>query len=149
MSHEERNTIVAIIANLVVVIFWGSRIWGMYGDGVFDGPDGLMEWARTVLWMIPTSIAVTIIATILFNIFFAIATRDGDPDFTVDERDRSIGIKGLRVTIVIASAGFIAGLIGLAVGWTPFTVLNIILVGFALGDLLGSLTRLTLYRMGA
>jgi CHASE2 domain-containing sensor protein len=118
----------------------------MYGEGAFAGDEGLAVWARTVLWVIPASVVASIVVTILFNIVFSIATQDEDPDTTVDERDRSISIKGMRVTMVVASAGFIGALAMLALGWSPLIGLNVILAGFALGDLSGSVTRMALYR---
>lgn len=148
MSYEERNTLVAIFVNVGVVAGFVWLIVSMQGEGAFAGGDGLRVWARTVLWIIPVSIVATIVVTIIFNIVFAIATREMDPDTVVDERDRSISIMGMRVTMVVASVGFIGALGALAVGWPAFIALNIILAGFALGDLCGSLTRLVLYRRG-
>lgn len=146
MSYEERNTVAAIVVNLCVVAFFAWLIMSMYGDGAFAGDEGLAVWARTVLWVIPASVVASIVVTILFNIVFSIATQDEDPDTTVDERDRSISIKGMRVTMIVASAGFIGALALLALGWSPLIGLNVILAGFALGDLGGSVTRMALYR---
>lgn len=148
MSHEERNTLVAILVNLSMAGWMTWRIAAMQGAGRFDGPDGLAVWARTVLWVIPVGIVVTIAAVILFNIVFAIATRDENPSFVTDERDRLIGIQGMRVTLVVASAGFLGALVALALGTGAFAVLNAILASFAAGDLLGSLAKLRLYRRG-
>ena len=148
MGYEERNTLVAIFVNVSVVAGFVWLILSMQGEGAFAGSDGLTVWARTVLWIIPASIVATIVITIVFNIVFAIATREADVDTVVDERDRSISILGMRVTMVVASVGFIGALVMLAVGWPVFLALNLILAGFALGDLCGSLTRLFLYRRG-
>jgi len=148
MSYQERNTLVAIFVNVSVMAGFAWLIWTRYGEGAFAEADGLAIWAQTVLWIIPASIVATIVVTIVFSIVFAIATREADADTVVDERDRSIGIKGMRVTMVVASAGFIGAMVALAVGWPAFAAFNIILAGFALGDLLGSATRLVLYRGG-
>jgi hypothetical protein len=148
MPYQERNIVVAIFTNLVIVIYFALRIYGMFQDGQFDGAGGLMLWARTILWMIPVSIVATIIATILFNIFYAILTNQPKPSFVVDERDRAIEITGMKVTVVVISAGFMAAMVALAFGWTAFIVFNVILFSFAMADLGGNLVKLTMYRFG-
>ena len=149
MTYEERNNLVAILTNILVMGWLTARLLGMNGEGAFGGPDGLAVWAQTVLWVIPASVGVTIIATILFNILFAIATRDENPSFIIDERDRQIAIRGMVTTMIVASAGFIGALIALAFGWTALLALTVILYGFAAGDLIGSIVKLVLWRRGA
>jgi len=148
MTHEERNTYVAIFTNLFVMGYFIMRLIRLDGEGAFDAPDGLAVWAQTVLWIIPASIVMTIVLTIVFNILFAIATREESPSFVVDERDKMIGRRGMMATIFVASGGFILALIALAFGWTAFFALNVILFAFAGGDLFGSLFKLFFYRRG-
>ena len=149
MSHEERNNIVAIMVNLVTNAYVITRLRGMWASGAFDGPDALMIWARAVLWVIPIAIIGTIILTIVANIVFAIATMDENPDFTVDERDRMFQMRGMVVTMIVASFGYIGALIALAIGWEAIIVFTLIYAAFAAGDLIGNLTKLVSYRIGA
>lgn len=148
MPYQQRNTIVAVFTNLIVMSVFVWWVWGLHAEGAFAGADGLAVWAQTVLWIIPASVVATIILTIVFNIIFAIITREPNPSFVVDERDRVISNKGMMTTIAVASAGFIAAVGALAFGWEAFWALNIILGGFALADLAGSVTKLALYRRG-
>lgn len=148
MPFKERNIVVAIFTNLIVIAYFAWRICRMLQDGQFDGSDALTVWARTVLWMIPLSIVATIIGTILFNIIYAIVTRQPKPSFVVDERDKAIEITGMKATMVVISTGFMLGMVALAFGWTGFTVFNLILFSFAFADLGGNLVKLALYRRG-
>lgn len=148
MPFKQRNAYVAIFINIIVIGFFAMRINTLYQGGEFSGPDALSIWAKTVLWMIPVSIIATIILTILFNIIYAIITHQPKPSFVVDERDRNIEINGMRVTLVVSSAGFILSLIALAFGWSAFSVFNVLLFSFAIGDLGGNLSKLIIYRRG-
>lgn len=148
MTYQERNNLVAIFNNLIVSGYFAWRIYGMYLEGAFDGPDGLTIWAQTVLWVIPVSIIASIILTIVFNILFAIAARDPNPEMVSDERDRQFGARSIVTAVIVASAGFILALVVLALGLDGFYALNLILVGFVLADLIGSLVKLVSYRRG-
>lgn len=149
MTYEERNNFVAILTNLVINFYFLSLVLPKALAGEYDGAGGLAAWAQAVLWIIPASIVATIIATILFNIAYAIITRDPNPSYVVDERDKSIAVTGLRVTLVVGSAGFILAIVALAFfGWTAMGALLLIYGGFAGGDLAGNVTKLYLYRRG-
>lgn len=148
MSHEERNTVAALLTSLIVLSYFGSRIWTTWDAGGFDGPDGLTAWARTVLWMIPASIVVTIVMTIGFNILHAIVTNTPNPSFIVDERDAQIARRGNQVTMVVVGAGFFGSLVALALGRDALMVMNLILASFALGAVAGDLSKIAAYRFG-
>jgi len=148
MSHEERNTVASLITSLAVLIYFGARIWGTWAEGGYAGPDGPQIWARNVLWMIPICVGVTIVVTIGFNILHAIFTNTPKPSFVTDERDTHIGRRGMLVTMIVVSFGFIGSLILLALGWQVLVVLNAILAAFVLGDIAGSLSKLAAYRLG-
>lgn len=148
MTHEERNNLVAIVVGLFIMFYLGSRVWLKYEAGEFDGPDGLMIWARTVLWVIPIGIGLMIIATILTSIVHAIVTKTPNPSFIVDERDRHIGRYGTIVTMSLSGAGLILAMVFLAIGWSPLAAMNTIFFSYAASDLIGNLVKLILWRRG-
>ena len=148
MSFEERNAVSGILGCFVV---WGimlSVLVQRSGDGVFSGPDGLMLWARAVLWLIAIGIGVAIVMTILINIAYAMITGEKKPDFLHDERDTLIGLRGMQATMVVLSAGIVLAIIALAAGYTILTVLNLILIACALSSFASEVTKLVLYRRG-
>ena len=148
MTHEERNTVVGIISNLLVNVYVIMKLTAMFGDGRLDGPDAIMLWARAMLWIIPIGIALAIGLTIIFNIVFAIVTMDANPSFVVDERDKAISNFGMKVTLIVVSTAFIGAMISLATGMATLTALIAMYFGFSAGDLGGNIAKFTRYRRG-
>ena len=148
MSHEERNTVAGIMANLIINIYVIIKLTNMFGDGRLDGPDAIMLWARAMLWIIPIGIAVMIAMTILFNILHAIATNEPNPSFLVDERDKAISNFGMKITVVVISIAFIGGMVALAFGISPLYALIGMYFGFSAGDLFANFGKLFRYRRG-
>ena len=146
MTHEERNTVVAIFVNLTVNAWILLRLKGQYDAGLLTAPDGLATFAKSVLMAIPASIVATIVGVILFNILFAIVTRDENPDFTVDERDHMYKVRGLTATMITASVGFIVAMGALAFGYSALPVFLLVYLSYALGDLIGNVIKLISYR---
>ena len=148
MTHEERNTVSAIFASLLVNLYVIFKLMAMFEDGRLAGDDAVMIWARAMLWVIPIGIALVIATTILFNILHAIATGTASPSFLVDERDKIIPNFGMKVTGIVLSIGFIGAVIALAIGIAPLSAFIAMWFGFAAGDLAGNLAKMIRYRMG-
>lgn len=148
MTHEERSNIISIVIGLFILGYFGSRFWAGYHAGDFDGPDGLKIWAWLVLRMVGTGIVAVIVGMIVGHILISIVTNTPRPSFVVDERDRMIGVWGLRTTVVVMSAGFIGMIVLLALGQTAILALNVLLFGSAIGDLCGNVMKAVLYRRG-
>ncbi len=146
MSFEERNTFTSVLTDLMVAALFVWQITLRSQAGAFDGPDGLVQWARLVLVMIGVSIAASIALTILISIVFGMVTGQTMPPHIVDERDHQIRLRGAQVTLILASAVFVGALIGLALGMSLFLTLNLMLAAFAVGTIGGSLTKFALQR---
>jgi hypothetical protein len=146
MSFEERNTLTAVLTDLLVIGLFIWQITTRAGTGAFDGPDGLIHWARLVLIMIGVGIVASIALTVVVSIAFSLFRREAMPPPLVDERDQQIRLRGAQVTLLLASATFVGALIGLAFGVTLFTTLNLMLAAFAVGQIGGSLTKFALQR---
>jgi hypothetical protein len=100
-------------------------------------------WARTVLWLILAATGLGIVVTLIFNLGYGMVTGDNPRDLRVDEPDRVISIQGMHATLVVAAAGFIG-----ALGVGLLTELNLTIAALALGDLVGRLIKLAVYRRG-
>lgn len=148
MTHEESNNIASVLAGLLVNIYVIIKLSNLFADGSLDGPDRFMVWARAMLWVIPVGILVVIICVILMNIIAAVAQRDENPSFIVDERDKAIEVYGMRFTQVGISVAFIGGLIALAMDVDPLYAMIGMFFGFSLGDLIGGLAKMARYRWG-
>ncbi len=147
MSFSERSIIAELVSSLLVVALFVWLIAGRHAQGAFDGPDGLMLWARQVLWMIPAGIGVSLLVTLLLAALYHATTRAAFDDL-VDERDRMIAGFGWRVTAIAISTGFVGALAALAWGLPVFVALNLMLGAFALGDISGNVAKLLRYRLG-
>lgn len=148
MSFEERNAVTGI---LVCFVTWGFMLTVLIqksAAGQFDGSAGLEHWARTVLWLILIGVAIAIVATILFNIAYAIVTGEKKPDFLSDERDTLIGLRGVQATLVVMTIGIVGAIVTLAFGASILVVLNMILATCALSSFASEVTKLFLYRRG-
>ena len=148
MSFEERNTISGILISLVSWAIMITTLARNTTAGFYDGPDGPMLWARSVLWLILICIGIGIVLTILFTIAYAIVTGDKRPTTLRDERDGIIGLRGIQATLITMSIGIVAAIATLAYGLPLLVALNMILASCALGDLAGMLVKLVLYRRG-
>ena len=148
MNYEERNAWVSLVTGLLVAGYFLQKVMAMHGAGEFAGPDGLTVWAQTVLWMIPASIVLTIVLTILVNIGAGIITQDHNPDFTTDERDKRFSGRAILAAMIVASAGLLIALGHLALGGAVFLALNVILFGFAAGSLFSDALKIFFYRRG-
>ncbi len=146
MSHEERNTVAALIAGVMINIYVIMKLQRMFEDGRFAGEDAIQVWAKAMLWVIPVGIAVVIAITILFSILYAIVTNTENPSFLVDERDHAISGFGMRVTMVVTSIGFIGTIVALAFGTAVLTALIGMWFAFAIGSFSGDLAKLIRYR---
>ncbi|MFA9231278.1 MAG: hypothetical protein ACEQSU_11105 [Microgenomates group bacterium] len=148
MSFEERNAVSGI---LVGFVSWGIMLWVLGQNsaaGVYSGALGPMLWARAVLWLIAIGIAMAIVTTILFNIAYAVITKERKPDFLSDERDILIGLRGMQATLIVISAGLVGAITALAFGASVLTALNMIIACCALSSFASELTKLFLYRRG-
>ena len=148
MTYQDRNNVVSILINLIVNGYIVSRLFEMNAAGAFDGPDAVNVWARMVVWVIPISIAATIVGTILFNIGYAIATGNEKPSFLVDERDKLFEQRGIIAVVVFAAFGFVAAIISLALGASALVGFNIIYFSMALGSMADDGVKFISYRRG-
>lgn len=145
MSHEERSAVVSILINIGVDIWVIFQLYGLWQAGVFAGPDALQVWARTVLWAILITVVATISAVILVAIVRGILTRD--EDVSSDERDKAYQLRGMAVTMVVASFGTVAAIIALAFGMSGVFAMTTIYFAMSVGALAGDAVRLLSYRV--
>jgi len=147
MSHEERNVLTEIMADVLII---GLFLWFLvagHAAGRFDGPDGVQAWAVLVLQLIGASIAVGIVLAVVMAIVWQMVTGE-KPELTRDERDRAIAGIGWKVQGIVTAIGIVGAVGALALGHEVITAMNLILAGCALGDTGGNLAKLRAYRRG-
>lgn len=149
MTKEDRDAYATILAALVIACLFYWRITAGAAAGAFDGPDGLMHWARAVLVLMLWGIGVAILSVILFTVGHRILTGEKPDGEVVDERDRQIRLRGMQVNLIVTSFGFLLLVVLLALGRPVIAGLNLMLAFCILSDLAGNLTRIVLYRRGS
>ncbi len=148
MSYQEKSIFVNLFSSIVVFGIYGYFMLQMYQEGQFVGEEGAQLVGKSVLWLMGAGIVFHIIAHILFNIIYAIVKRESNPSFVVDERDRLIELRSLRVAYYLLGAGFVGAMVALATGQGVFVAFNILIVSLPVSGLAESLTQLFLYRRG-
>lgn len=148
MSFEERNAVVGTLGSL---ISWGVMIVVLGQNtlaGLYDGPEGMQAWARSVLWLILIGIGIMIVATILFNIAYGMLSGEARLPMTRDERDKGINLRAMQVTQIVMATGIVLAIVFLAFGGANVMFLNLILASSAVSSFAGEVTKLFFYRRG-
>ena len=148
MSFQERNVVSAFIVGLGFFVVYTMWIPMELRAGEFAGPDGVAAMAKRTLWIIGGSIVVTIIVTILTEVIYAVATKSGNSDQFVDERDRQIEHTGDRIGGHLASAIFGVAMVAMAMGVSHLWGIVIITYGFFFGAMLSGVIRMIQHRRG-
>jgi len=124
-------------------------------------PDDLQFFAVTMLWFISIGIVAGIVIQIVFHILLSVsvAVREREKDekaieakisaeMVEDERDKMIDLKSMRITFAVTMAGFIAGLVLLALNGSAALMLNILFGCIWLGTIAEGVAKLIYYRVG-
>ncbi len=148
MNFEVKNIYAGFASTVIIFTIYFSTVTGMYAEGRFEGPEGMALLGKAILALMAGGIVVHIGMTILANIVFAIVQNDPKPSFVVDERDKLIELRGLRVSYYVFGGGFVAAMAALALGVAVFWVLNLLLVFCALSALAEGAVKLVLYHRG-
>lgn len=148
MSFGERDAFTSLLTTLIVALMFYLRISGLSDAGAFAGPDGLMIWARSVLWLILISIGVAIAITIAFTILYVILTGEKKPSDLRDERDRMIEHRGTRIGSALTAAVLVAAIVDLAFGASALHAFTVMLVGCSVSEIGKNLFKILCYRRG-
>ncbi len=148
MSYHEKNNYVELLSTLVVFGFYFTRMFALFTNGDMAGENANMLLGQNILWLLGISVVVHIVGHIVFATAMTIITKDHDPSYVIDERDKLIELKGMRVGYYVLGGGFVCSMIVLAMGYETVLVFNLIVAAFALGSIGGNITRIALYRLG-
>ncbi len=178
MSYQEKRTIMSMATGAPVIVaycIWAALKWQAGGEAI--GND-LRFWANGMLLFIAIGVVVAIVGQIVFHVIVAaggeirrrvsgeiakevskkspgaaipktVAAEEPCGEIeTEDEMDRLINLKASRAVVITAGAGFLVGLVTLAVGLPPAVMLNIGFLALGLGSLLEAVAQLRYYRAG-
>ncbi len=148
MSFQEKNVVASMLTMLLVLAIFYPRIQASYHLGQFDGPEGLIFLGKTGLYFVGASVIGNISALILLNILHAAITGDNSPSSLVDERDKMVERRGMQIFGVVVGIGIISAMIALALGVAAVPAFFIILLSFALAELISGCAKIAMFRLG-
>jgi hypothetical protein len=148
MPLGEREAATGLITTLIVLALFLWRLSGQHEAGLFDGPEGLQTWARSVLVLVAWSIGIAIAVTIGFHVTYAALTGEKTDDRR-DERDRDIERRALTWAWYLLSFGLLGVIIDLAFGASAFRAMNLVLALCVGSEMFKDMVKLLLYRRGA
>lgn len=148
MSMGEREAAMGLITMLIVLVLFLWRMTGLAEAGMFDGPDALQTWARSVLILVAWSIGIAILVAIVFHILYAALTGE-KPDDRRDERDRDIDRRALIWAWYLLSFGLLGVIVDVALGASAFRAMNLVLALCMLSEFFKDGLKIWLYRRGS
>ncbi len=148
MSFHHKSIYVSLVNTIIVMSVYYWWVSGRYASGVFEGPNAGAEVGKSLLILIVAGILMQIIGMIVFNILQAMVTGNANPSFLVDERDRAIELKAVKLAYHLMALVLLLAIIALSLGWSIFSVFHILVVGSAFIAFVEALTQIILYRRG-
>lgn len=141
MSFKEWEAVVNIIAAIVI------GAWVIF-EGLTNPPATVAAVASRLLWAILYVVLFNIAAMIVVSILVSIARREEFKDEKADERDKLVGMRGMRNGYLVASIAGVASLFYLAFGADPAEAAYVLFGGLMLAGVVDAASRLVYYRIG-
>ncbi len=148
MPQQEKTAIVSLFSITIVFGFYLYFTRQNYQAGLFDAPDANALIGKSILWLIFGGVVFQLIAQIVFNIIYAIITKDANTSSLIDERDKLIELRTLRIAYYIIFVGFITTMIALAMGQSIFISIHFLLSFTVIAGIVESLMQIFFYRRG-
>lgn len=156
MTYQTKKTMVSLLASIAILISYCISVYNDISKGLTLENDATF-WAKKMLIFIAIGVAINIISFIVFHILLSVnlsvkdskeINRKLELEMVEDEMDKLIELKSLRVGYIIASTGFILGLILLAFNTSIAIVLNILFLSFFVGAIAEGISNLFFYFRG-
>jgi hypothetical protein len=149
MSFHQRTVTVSLVIFSLILGLVVIRVVKMIQTDTFTMENVVQLWGIVLV----LAVIGTIVATILTQIGSGIvqAARTGEEpklDDIQDERDKIIDLRGTRVTYLVTSLGGFFAMLTFVLGQSPLVMFSLLLLFGVLGQVVGDLARLYLYRRG-
>jgi hypothetical protein len=149
MSYQEKNITVSLVSHLLIGVYYLSQLFEMQQVGGLVAAKVFSLWAVVIVGVIVVNIIGNILTYILLSIVHAIKTRSEHVEkYVEDERDHLIGLKGDQVSHIAFSIGVLIAMLTFAFGQPPLVMFSLLILSSILGEIIGDLSQLYLYRKG-
>jgi len=152
MSYQESKSLTNILSTIIVTGVYALIVYQRYLNGTVDTTDVFRFWALAILIFIPISVVARIIIMIIFTIANTVVqTAKGeeldDVDF-VDERDKMIELKSMRIALMIFALGFILALVTQVTNMNNHMFFITIIIFGVISDIFSEVITIFYYRKG-
>lgn len=150
MSFKEKNITVSLVSFTLILGFFLIRVFQMIQNEGFNSTNVIRLWIIVIVLAIFFTIAATILTHIVSAIIQVIKTGEEDPEIEdlEDERDELIDLRGTRVTYLVSSIGVFLAMLTFALGQPPLVMFTLLIFVGVLAQIIGDISRLSLYRRG-
>lgn len=149
MSYKERTIAVTLACYSLVLVFFLIRLFQMVRAGSFDSANVFRLWGTTIALAIIVTILATILTHIGSSIIHAVKTKEKPSIEDIqDERDKSIDLRGTKVSYFASLIGIPLSMLTYVFGQTPLVMFTMLIFFGLAAQILGDITRLYLYRRG-
>jgi len=149
MSYQEKTITVSLVNFMLILGFYLIRVFQMILGGSFNSTNVFRLWGIVIVLTIVVTILATILTHIVSGIIYAIKTKE-EPNIEEiqDERDKSINLRGTKVTYFASSIGVFLSMLTFALGQPPLVMFTMLIFFGVVAQIIGDISRLYLYRRG-
>lgn len=138
MTHEEKRAWTMLVVSVVAYAVYATVVLSRAGGGpLTDTP-----YAGVLLWTVGGAIVANVVAEIGMGVVNPRASR------VKDVRDREIGRLGDHVGQAFVVIGAVSAMLMALAEWDWFWIANVVYLCFVLSAVVGSLTKVIVYRRG-
>jgi len=149
MSSQLINIIVGLVSHLLVLVYYLVNLYQMNQEGGLVSSKVFTLWAIVIVAIIFLNIVGNILTYIVLSIVRAIKTGKAEEErFIVDERDKLIELKGVRVSYISFSIGVLISMLTFVIGQPPLVMFSLLILSGILAEITGDIAQLYLYRRG-
>lgn len=149
MSYQEKNITVSLVSTLLILGYYLANMFQMYQDGGLVAVRVFRLWAIVIVAGIIVNIVSSILTNIVLSIVHAIKTRmEEEERFIEDERDKLIGLKGMRVSYIAFSIGVLLAMLTFVFGQPPLVMFSLIIFFSLVAEIIGDISQIYRYRRG-
>ncbi|MCA9952544.1 MAG: hypothetical protein KDE48_23005 [Anaerolineales bacterium] len=150
MSFQEKNISVTLVSFSIILTFFVYRVLQMVQTDSFTSQNIFRLWGIVIVFAIIVTVVGMILTHIVSAIVIVIQTGDDNPEIEdiEDERDKLIDLKGTKITYSITSIGSFFAMLTFALGQSPLIMFTLLIFFGLVAQVIGDITRLTLYRRG-
>lgn len=150
MTFKQKNVAASLVNYSLIFFFFLFRLVQIIRNDNFNTSTIFPLWGTIIVLAIFVTIAATILTHILFAIIEVVRTGKDDPkiDDFEDERDKLIDLKGTRITYTILSIGVFVAMVTFVFAQPPLVMFCLLIFFGILAQIIGDVTRLVLYQRG-